>query len=95
MLLRLIIILSIFLSCNVMGGTFGEIATNVYEPVTFILKLVRAVSIICGVGLVLGSFLRYLEYRRNPVNVHLTMVIFSLLFGVALIILGFIPMSEL
>lgn len=94
MLGRLVILLSIILTCNAMASSFGEIAQNVYEPVTMVLKLLRAVSIICGVGLVLGSVMKYMEYRRNPIAVSLGMVVFTFLFGVALIILGLIPMSE-
>lgn len=94
MLLRLIILLSIFVTCNVIASSFGEIAQNVYEPVSMVLKLLRAVSIICGVGLLLGSIMKYMEYRRNPVAVSFGMVVFTFLFGVALIILGLIPMSE-
>jgi|LakMenEpi03Aug12_release.lakeMendotaPanAssembly.Ray.scaffolds.fasta_scaffold501740_2 hypothetical protein len=70
----------------------GNIASSIYEPISVVIRLVRAVSITCGVGLILGGFLRYIDYRRNPVAVRLSAVIFMFLFGIALIIVGFIPL---
>ncbi len=92
-LLLIGIVLSSVYSCNVNAQGFGEVAANIYEPVSMVIHLVRGVSIISGAGLVIGSILRYIEYRRNPVAVRLSAVIFMLLFGIALIIVGFIPMN--
>lgn len=91
----LVILLVTFISCNVMASSFGEVAQNLYEPVSFVIRLLRAVSVLAGSGLMLGSIFKYIEYRRNPVQVRLSMVIFMLIFGIALIILGFVPMSAL
>jgi fumarate reductase subunit C len=59
-----------------------------------IIQLVRAVSVICGIGLLLGGILRFIEYRRNPVVVRLSMVVFMFLFGAALVIVGLIPLIQ-
>lgn len=73
----------------------GSVAASIYEPISVVIQLVRAVSIISGSGLILGSFLRYFDYRRNPVAVRLSAVIFMGLFGLALIFVGLIPYNIL
>jgi hypothetical protein len=90
---KFLIVLLAALSFQCYATTFGEVAQNLYEPVTFIIELLRAVSILCGGGLCLGGFFRYLDYRRNPIAVRLSMVVFMFIFGVALIIVGLIPTS--
>ena len=87
------ILLSTFYSCNASADGLGDVAAGIREPITMITQLVQAISIICGSGLILGSFFKYLEYRKNPVVIRISMVIFMFLFGVALIILGWMPMS--
>lgn len=91
----LFILLSSLYCCNASADSFGAIATHLYEPVSLIIQLVRSVSVICGMGLLVGCLLKYIEYRRNPVAVRLSLVIFMFFFGVALIILGLIPMAEM
>lgn len=81
--------------CNIYGQGIGDVASNIYQPVTIMIQLVRAVSVLCGAGLILGSLLKYLEYRRNPVAVRLSMVIFMLLFGISLLLVSIIPMKGL
>ena len=91
-ILFLSILLSTLYSCNLGAQGLGEVASNIYEPVSVIIHLIRAVSVICGSGLVLGGILRYFDYRRNPVAVRLSMVVFMFIFGGALIIVGLIPL---
>ncbi len=91
-ILMLCILLSTFYSCNLSAQALGEVATNIYQPVSVIISLVKAVSIICGSGLMLGGILRFFDYRRNPVAVRPSMVIFMFIFGAALIIVGLIPL---
>ncbi len=86
------ILLSTVYSCNVVAQGIGEVAANIYQPVTVIISLVKAVGVICGSGLMLGGVLRYFDYRRNPVAVRLSMVLFMFIFGMALIIVGLLPM---
>jgi hypothetical protein len=87
-----ILLLSLY-CCNLEAQGIGEVAANIYEPICVIIQLVRAVSVICGAGLLLGGVLRFIEYRRNPVAVRLSMVIFMFLFGASLVIVGLIPMK--
>lgn len=93
LLLIICILLSTIYSCNLTAQGIGDVATNIYQPVSIIINLVKAVSIICGSGLVLGGVLRYFDYRRNPVAVRPSMVIFMFIFGGALIIVGLLPMK--
>lgn len=86
------ILLTTLYSFNATAGGFGDVALNVFEPVSVIIQLIRGVSIICGVGLLLGGILRFIEHRRNPMQVRLSTVIFMFIFGVGLIIVGLIPM---
>lgn len=90
--LSIFILLSTIFSSNVAAQAIGEVASNIYQPVTVIISLVKAVSIICGSGLILGGILRYFDYRKNPVAVRPSMVIFMFIFGIALIIVGLLPM---
>jgi type III secretory pathway component EscU len=95
-----LMILSIVLSVVYCGNalattTLGGIASNISEPVSLITQLLRAISIICGVGLMMGGIIKYLEYRRNPIAIRLSTVFFMFFFGIALIIVGFIPMAKL
>lgn len=84
--------LSLFYSCNVVATAgLGEVAQGIYEPISIVIQLVRAVSIISGSGLILGSLIRYRDYRRNPVAVRLSSVLFMFIFGSALILVGLIP----
>jgi hypothetical protein len=96
-LLLLSALISMLYSFSVYGApvglnhSFGEVASNIYEPVSIIIQLVRAVSFISGGGLILGGLIKYIDYRRNPIAVRLSTVTFMFIFGVSLILIGFIP----
>jgi uncharacterized ion transporter superfamily protein YfcC len=87
------ILLSSLYCCNATAQNFGEVAASLYEPLSLVIQLVRAVSIICGSGLILGGILKYIDYRRNPIAVRLSAVLSMFFFGVALIIVGFLPLK--
>jgi hypothetical protein len=94
-LMILSIVLTVVYCGNALAApTLGSIASNIYEPVSLVIQLLRTISIICGVGLVLGGCIKYLEYRRNPIAIRLSTVFFMFFFGIALIIVGFIPMAK-
>jgi hypothetical protein len=94
-LLLLYALISVLYSCSAYGApaghSFGDVASNIYEPVSIIIQLVRAVSFISGSGLLLGGMVKYIDYRRNPIAVRLSTVAFMFIFGVSLILIGFIP----
>ena len=71
--------------------SIGDIARSLDRPVMGIVELVRAVCLIAGVGMVVGSLIKYKQHRRNPIEVSLGSVFAILLAGLALIALTFIP----
>lgn len=73
------------------GPSYGEIADNLLGPVTGIISIVRAISIIAGVCLILSSFVKFADYRRNHHEISLAVVITQCIAGICLVIVGFIP----
>lgn len=71
--------------------SIGNVADNLYGPMTAIISIVRAISITAGVGLVLASFAKFGDHRRNRHEVTLALVITMFVSGVCLILVGFIP----
>lgn len=76
-----------------MNESFGDIASNLFGNVLDIKSIVRAICIITGVALVLGSFFQYKKHRNNPSEVPLSTPIMTLLVGLALIALSFVPLG--
>ncbi len=73
--------------------SLGEIAGGISDPILGIIKLVHAICLIAGVGLVVGSVIRYKQHRQNPVEVPMSSCIMLLIAGLALIALTFIPLG--
>lgn len=74
-----------------MNRSFGDIATSLFGNVMNIRGMVRAICIIAGTALVLGSLFQYKKHRNNPSEVPLSTPIMTLIVGLALIALAFIP----
>ena len=89
------VLLVFFFPLPVLAETwdFGEIAENLFAGGVIIENLIRAVCIITGVTLVFASFLQYKKHRNNPSEVPLSTPIMTLLVGLALIALSFIPLQ--
>lgn len=88
-----IVMISLY-TCNVQAESLGDLANTIYEPVSIVIQLVRAVSIICGAGLLLGGILKFVDYRRNPMQVRSSTVVFMFIFGLSLILVGLIPLQQ-
>ena len=71
--------------------SFGGIAKNMMDPVIGVISIVRAISITAGIGLVLSSFSKFADHRRNRHEISLATVFSIFVAGVCLIIVGFIP----
>jgi hypothetical protein len=71
--------------------SIGNVADNLLGPMTGIISVVRAISIIAGIGMVLGSIAKFADYRRNHHEVSLALVITMLLAGICLVLVGFVP----
>lgn len=79
------------LATRTAGPSYGEIADNLLGPVTGVISIVRAISIISGVCLILSSFVKFGDYRRNHHEISLALVITQCIAGICLVIVGFIP----
>lgn len=90
-----LVLLFVFFPLPVLAESqgFGEIAENLFSGGIVIGNLIRAVCIITGVILVFASFLQYKKHRNNPSEVPLSTPIVTLLVGLALIALSFIPLQ--
>lgn len=70
----------------------GSIAANLFSAEMNLHDIIRAIAITAGVGLILGAVMKYVRYRSNPMEAHLSMVFTNLVIGAVLILLAFIPL---
>lgn len=84
-----------FINFAYASESFGDVAKNMLQPLTALSSLVHAVCFIAGAGMLGGAFIRYRHYRNNPVEATLSSVIALIIIGIALIVLGLIPMPVL
>ncbi len=73
------------------GGSLGDIASSAMGPVSGINKLVRVISVLCGFGLTFSGIVKFSDWRRNPVETSLGLVIVLIIAGLSLIGLGMLP----
>lgn len=71
----------------------GVIANNLFDVGLNVRKIVQAVCIITGTCLIVGAMIQYKKYRQNPAEVKLSTLLFTLIVGLCLIALTFIPMQ--
>jgi len=84
-----------FISINVLAArdqSIGGVAHSLMGPISGVIHIVRGIAVIAGVSLLLGSFVKYSDYRRNPIETGIGIPIAMFFAGVALIILALIPM---
>ena len=74
-------------------GSYGYIANNMMQPVGGITYLMQTAALFCGVGMIMGSFFKTAEWRRNPVQVTIGVPIVMFITGLGLIVLKFIPFA--
>ena len=65
----------------------GDVAQNLIEPVSVLSDFVATSSVVIGASFVMASFLRYLQYRINPLAMPISTVIMLLIMGILLILL--------
>ena len=63
---------------------FGAVANNLMEPVTIVSSLIDTGSIVIGISCLFAAFLRYMQYRVNPLATPISTVVYLLIFGVIL-----------
>ncbi len=89
--LRLVLLLSFYLLPAVVFAArligFGDVANNLMEPVSVVSQFVSTGAIIIGMCCLFGSFLRYLQYRINPLAAPISSVLILLVIGIVLVLL--------
>jgi len=73
--------------------TAGSIAENVFYGVTSIENIIKNLCIIVGSFLILNSFFQYKRYRRNSSEMPISRPITTLIVGIVVILISFIPMQ--
>jgi len=73
------------------GPSFGDISQNLFGAEMGVHDFIQAVCIISGAALILGAFIQFMKYRRNPIATKLSTVILNLFIGLILIGLAFVP----
>lgn len=65
--------------------SMGGIASNVLEPIGIFTNAVYSICYILGAAFIMGSVVRYREYRENPSQTPISRPIAILLFGIVLL----------
>ena len=71
----------------------GILAANIFSGVMNINDIIKNVCIIVGAFLILSSFFQYKKYRRNSSEMPIGRPITTLIVGLILIALTFIPIQ--
>ena len=82
----IIILISSLVCAEEMSG-FGGMAKSMMEPVNILSDFVSSVALILGIMFIFGSFIKYLQYRVNPLAVPISTVVFLLICGIVLVLL--------
>lgn len=69
---------------------WGEVASNLMEPVTIVSNFVGTASFVVGVTCIFGAFLRYTQHRKNPLVAPMSTIVLLLVIGIVLIFLPFV-----
>lgn len=80
-----------FTSAAFADGSLGDIASSAMGPMSAINKLVRVISVLSGFGLLFTGIVKFTDWRRNPVETSIGLVIVLILAGLSLIALGMLP----
>ena len=67
--------------------SLGKVAENLMEPVGLLADFVQTGCFIIGASFVFASLIKYFEYRRSPLMVPISTVVFLLIAGIVLILL--------
>lgn len=88
-----------FVTCIVMcfamttyaGSSYGDLARDAMGPIGAITKLLRVICVLTGVGLFFSGCVKFFDWRRNPVETTLGLVLAFIFAGLALIGLALLP----
>lgn len=71
---------------------FGGMALEILGPVTLLSDFVSTAALVIGAMMLMGSFIRYTRYRRNPLEAPLSSVIVLFIIGACLVALAVVHM---
>lgn len=72
-------------------ASIGDIANGLFGFTQDIRQLFKTVAITVGVGIIIFGIMQYKKHRMNPVETPLGKVIMTIVIGLGLIALSFIP----
>jgi FtsH-binding integral membrane protein len=70
---------------QVRGTGAGKVADNLMEPVSILANFIGSMSIVIGISFLLASFLKYMQYRVNPLVAPISTVITLFIMGIVLL----------
>lgn len=69
------------------GGSLGDVADNLYEPVAVVNMMIEWACYVVGIALMIGSILQYRIHRQNPKLTPLFTPILMLLIGIVIVLI--------
>lgn len=84
----------LFVIPSVFAAAREQSFKGISEPIFAMTKLMKVICLVAGAGLLTSAMIKYKQYRDDPAGVSLFSCIASLLAGIALIILGVIPLPK-
>ena len=85
--LPIITVLAGSASCAYATVTLGEVAQHALVPAIMMVQMGYAACYVVGTALMIGSLIRYKDYRTNPMHVRMTQPMLLFMFGAFLILL--------
>lgn len=93
-LFTLLILIEDVFAATGQSHSLGHAANTLMGPVGAIISMLRAVCIICGLGLLMGAVSKYNDHRHNRQQTTLPTIFMMIIAGIALILLAFIPLMN-
>jgi Ca2+/H+ antiporter len=88
-----LLLIFLFISLPAFAKTIGDIAGALFGGGMEISSIIQTICIITGVALIFASLLQYKKHRNNPTEVPISTVLLTLLAGLALLALAFVPIQ--
>ena len=67
----------------------GGVADALLDPVFVVSDFINAACYIIGVSFIFASIVKYMEHKKSPLMVPISLVVFLLLAGVILVLMPF------
>jgi hypothetical protein len=70
---------------NAVAQSISEISNNLLGPTVGMAKFMSGVSIVAGIGFLIGSLMQYSEHKKNPQQIRLTTPVLFFILGLLLV----------